>query len=249
MLNFIDASCRLGRPGVPKEGTPYTPEEILEVMDRCHIGKAIVYHHVAQKASVTDGNAELVRITEGNDRFLRQWCVMPSHFGEFPSPEELAKQMKENGVKTLRLCPKSGNFSLRPYAAGKLMDMIAQCHVPVFMDLESELEPADVYGLCQDYPEVNFVFCRPSYGLNRILAGVFDTCPNCYLGAGNYLVHGGIRLHCKYYGAEKLVFDTGLPESSASSAVALISYAEISQEEKELIAHGNIQRLLAGVTL
>jgi len=249
MLKFIDASCRLGMPAVPKEGTPYTPEAILEVMDRCHVEQAIAYHYVAQKTSITDGNAELIRITEGNNRFLRQWCVMPSHFDEFPAPEELAKQMKENNVTSLRMCPKSGNFSLRPYAAGKLMDMAAQCHVPIFMDLESEVEPTEVYTLCKDYPEVNFVFCRPSYGLNRILAGVFDTCPNCYLDAGNYLVHGGIKLFCQHYSAEKLIFATGLPESSASSAVSLICYADISREEKELIASGNIQRLLDGVTL
>lgn len=249
MLKFIDARCRLGMPAVPKEGTPYTTDEILEVMDRCHIEKAIAYHHVAQKAAVEYGNSELVRMTEGETRFLRQWCVIPSHLGEFPEPAELAKQMKENHVTSLRLSPKTAGFSLRPYASGKLMDMAADCHVPIFLDMESEIDPQDMYTLCRDYPDVNFVFCKPAYGWNRVLAGVFDTCPNCYLGAGNYLVHGGIQLHCKYYGAERLVFDTGLPESSASSAVSLICYADISQEEKELIASGNIQRLLDAVKL
>lgn len=249
MLKFIDARCQLGLPPIVKEGTPYTPEEILEVMDRCHIEKAIVHHNAAIRSSLAFGNEELVRITEGEPRFLRQWCAIPSHLGEFPEPVELAKQMKENHVTSLRLSPKTNGYSLRPYASGKLMDMVAQCHIPIFIDLETEIDPAGLYTLCQDYPAVNFVFCKPAYGMNRYLAGIFETCPNCYLGAGNYLVHGGIKLHCRYYGAEKLIFDTGLPDSSASSAVSLILYADISREEKELIAHGNIQRLLDAVTL
>lgn len=249
MLKFIDARCRLGLPAVPKEGVPYRTEEIMELMDRCHIEKAIAYHLDAEKVSLQYGNAELVRMTEGNDRFLRQWVAIPSFLGEFPEPDAMIAQMKQQNVTSLRLSPKSGHFSMRPHSAGRLMEKIAECHIPVFMDLESEVDPKDVYTICKDYPDVNFVFCRSSYGLNRILAGVLDNCPNFHLGAGNYLVHNGISLFCKYYGAEKLVFDTGLPDSSAASAVSLILYADISQEEKELIAHGNIERLLAGVRL
>lgn len=248
-MKFIDASIQLGRRCLPREGAPNTTDEILEVMERCHIEKAIAYHAIAKEGGMADGNAEILKITGGNTPFLPQWCAMPSTFGEFMTPDVLFAKMKEHGVKTLRLLPKTCGYSLRPYALGKLMEAAADCHVPVFMDLETEVEPADMYTICQDYPEVNFVFCRPSYGQNRILAGVFDTCPNCYLGAGNYLVHGGIQLHCRYYGAQRLVFDTGLPDSSATSAVSLICYADISQEEKELIASGNIQRLLDGVTL
>lgn len=248
MLKFIDARCRLGVPAVQKEGTPYQTDEILEVMDRCHIAQAIAY-------TATDGtdphqdNRELLRLTEGNPRFLRQWQAMPSVLGDFPQPEALIAEMKANGVTSLRLSPKTCGFSLAPFCIGKLMDAVAECRIPIFLDMETDVDPKTMYTLCQTYPNVNFVFCKPAYGWNRVIAGVAETCPNFHVGAGNYLVHGGIKLFCQDYSAEKLIFDTGLPESCATSAVPLICFADISQEEKELIAHGNIEHLLGEVRL
>ena len=248
MLKFIDARCRLGIPATQKEGTPYRTDEIIEVMDRCHIEKAIAYT-APDPADPHAGNRELLRLTEGNPRFLRQWQAIPSATGEFLQPEALLAEMKANHVTSLRLSPITCRFSMEPYCVGKLMNAAADCHIPVFLDLETELDPKTMYNLCQTYPDVNFVFCKPAYGWNRVIAGVAETCPNFHVGAGNYLVHGGIKLFCQHYGAKQLVFDTGLPVSCATSAVPLICYADISQEEKELIAHGNIERLLDGVCL
>jgi hypothetical protein len=54
---------------------------------------------------------------------------------------------------------------------------------------------------------------------------------------------------CEYFGAERMIFDTGLPTGSATAAVSLICYAEISEEEKALIASGNLERMLGEVKL
>jgi len=248
-MKFFDARCMLGTRGVIREGEPVTHEDILELMDRCHIEKAIAFHAMAKQADVPSGNEALLELTKDDPRFVRQWCVMPSAFGEFMDVPELFASMKANDVTSIRLLPKTCGYSLKPYALGKLMDAAAQCNMPVFLNLGEELLTAQIYDLCQDYPHVKFVISNISYRENRFLGPVLDTCPNLHLGVGNFLVHGGLRLLCKYYDVNRLVFDTGLPTGSATSAVSLVCYAEISEEEKELIAHGNIERLLAEVKL
>ena len=248
MLKFIDARCQLGRRSIVGEGEPTTHEEILELMDRCHIEKAVAYHAIAKDGEMAGGNMELVKLTEGDDRFLRQWCAMPSAFGEFMSVEELFAGMKKYDVTSLRLLPKYCGYSLRPYALGKMMQAAADCKVPVFINME-EVEIDAFYALCKDYPDVNFILGNTAYRMNRYFGPILEECPNFYVTTGNYVSHTGIKTFCDHFGAQKLIFDTGLPTGSATAAVSLISFAEISQEEKELIAHGNIERLLAEVKL
>lgn len=248
-MKFIDARCQLGRRGILREGEPVTTEEILELMDRCCIEKAVAYYAIAKEGEMQAGNLELFRELEGRDRFIPQWCAMPSTFGEFLSPEALVQAMKEHGVSSLRLFPKTHGFSVRPYALGKLMEAAADCRIPVFMTYAESGSDDALYSLLTDYPEVNFVISDVSYREERKMFPILQQCKNLYIGTGNYVVHGGVKAVCKYFGADRLIFDTGLPTGSATAAVSLICYAEISEEEKALIAHGNLERLLSEVKL
>lgn len=248
-MKFLDARIQLGPRCMPREGAPSTTEEILEVMERCDIEKAIAFHAIAKEANMQAGNEELLKITGDNTPFLRQWCAMPSSFGEFLEPEELFRQMKQHNVTSLRLMPKKCNYPMKPYVLGKLMAAAADCHVPVFLTLHEDITPYEIYDLCKDYPDVNFIICRVDYSQNRVIGPIMEQCPNFYLGTSIYVVHNGLKLISDYYGVDRLIFESGLPTGSATAAVSLIHYAEISNEEKELIAHGNMERLLSEVRL
>ena len=120
MLRFIDARCMLGERCIIREGDPNTKEAILELMDRCHIEKAIVYHAMARESELPAGNMALIGETAGDDRFIRQWCALPSYFGEYMSAEDFFDAMKQHHVTSMRLLPKTCGYSLRPHSIGKL---------------------------------------------------------------------------------------------------------------------------------
>jgi predicted TIM-barrel fold metal-dependent hydrolase len=46
-----------------------------------------------------------------------------------------------------------------------------------------------------------------------------------------------------------MVFGTGMPVYSGGAAVSMINYARISEKEKRLIAHENMESLMEGVRL
>ncbi len=247
-MRFFDASCRLGRPAAFGEGMPWQTEEILELMERCHIDRALAYHIVAKDGEVADGNELLLKEIQGLSQLQPQWCAIPATFEEFLHADALHAAMKENGVKTLRIAPKNYAHSAAPYAMRELMGFAADCRVPVFFDY-GEAPYDEMYDLCHNYPDVNFIVTNTAYTINRWLGPVLDNCDNLYLGTGNYVVHQGLATFCKYYSADRLVFNTNLPTGSATAAVSLVCFADISKEEKELIAHGNIERLLEEVRL
>lgn len=147
-------------------------------------------------------------------------------------------------VALAQLLPKTYGYSLRPYALGKLMDMAAQCHIPIFFSY-GEVLGYGMYDLCSTYPEVNFVVTETAYTLNCWLHPVLNCCDNLYVGTDNFVVHRGPKAFADRYSAKKLLLSTG----SATVAVSLIALSKLIYEQKYLIAYGNIERLLSQVRL
>ena len=77
MINFIDSNCMVGRRMFCREGSPKTTEDIINIMDRAGIDKSVAFHSVAKENDPKTGNDFLEDEIGGNDRFIRQWIVMP----------------------------------------------------------------------------------------------------------------------------------------------------------------------------
>ncbi len=249
MLEFIDANCRVGRGPVQREGALENTDALLSLMDDFNVKQAVVYHAVAQYSDPLLGNSLLVNETGDSPRFLRQWAVQPRVWELFPAPAELLAQMKENDVCSVRLFPAQYGHSLKRYAAGELLDALGECRVPVFISLDQLKDWDALYGLCTDYPAVRFVLCRPGYRCLRRLVPILDACGNLWVETSDLLMHDGLKDLCRYQNAEKFIFGSGIPEASLAAAASQLLLSEISDEEKQLIAAGNISRLLSEVRL
>ena len=90
-------------------------------------------------------------------------------------PEELNAAMKKHGVTTLRIAPQNYKHTMGRESMGELMDMAAQCHIPVFFDYSQAIGD-ELYDLCSTYPGVPFVVTATAYALNRWLGPVLDCC-------------------------------------------------------------------------
>lgn len=249
MLDLIDANCRVGAGPAPREGALENTDALLALMDDFNVKQAVVYHVVAQYSDPLLGNDLLVKETGDSPRFLRQWAVLPRIWELFPTPAELLSQMKENDVRSVRLFPAQYGHSLKKYAAGELLDALAECRVPVFIALDQLKDWDALYGLCTDYPAVRFVLCRPGYRCLRRLVPILNACGNLWVETSDLLMHDGFKDLCRYQNAEKFVFGSGIPEASLAAAASQLLLSDISDEEKRLIGAENIKRLLSEAAL
>ena len=249
MLKFIDANCMIGRRNMCREGAPVSLSDYTEAMDRCGIEKAIVYHSVARENSALTGNRCLEQELPQDGRFLKQWAVLPNVCGEFSPEDQLLAELGRNQVRTVRIFPGAYDYSLKPYVSGRLMDVLAEARVPVFVDKSRKFDWEDLHELCMTYPKARIVLCDPGYRCLRPLVPILERCENLYVETSTYLIHNGIRDFCRRFGAERMIFGSGMPEIAATASTSLIRYADISAEEKQKIASGNIMRLLEEVTL
>jgi predicted TIM-barrel fold metal-dependent hydrolase len=65
-----------------------------------------------------------------------------------------------------------------------------------------------------------------------------------YVEISGYQGYQAIEAVVGRFGPERLLFGTNIPTFSPGGAIAAVTYADISDDAKSLIAGGNLRRLL-----
>ena len=244
-LDLFDANCMLGRIFAPKPGFPLSVEELLAVMDDFQIAEALVYHALSKEHHPAVGNRLLMDQIASCRRLHAIWVVMPSHTGEFPHEEQLVEQMLAQGVRAVRVFPHPDrhNFPLTRWAAGRLLESLQRGRVPLFVDQE-EIGFDAVHELCRGYPKLPLVLTNVGYRSDRFLYPLWEEFSNLHIELSSYCGHGSIQALAERFGAQKLLFGTRLPYFTPGSAIGMLSYANISRADRQLIAGDNLRNLL-----
>lgn len=249
MLTLFDVNCRIGAGPADREGAPRGLTGLMALMDEFHVTKALVHHSISVFSDPGAGNAILIKETAENDRFLRQWAALPPLWDCAPTPDALLEAMKAKGVSAVRLFPAQYGHSLKRYAAGALLDALAEKNVPVFIGLDQLRDWDALYDLCKDYPANRFVLCAPGYRCLRWIAPIMESCDNLWMETSNFVTHNGFREFCKYVGADRLLFGSGCPEQSVAAAASQLLLADLNEADKRKIASENAEKLLGEVRL
>lgn len=248
MIHFFDSNCLIGARNIYREGSLKTLEDFVEMMNLCGIDKAIVSHSCAKESNMMTGNLLLADEIGNDDRFIQQWMVMPACVDEFPDEGKLLMLMKKHHVKCVRLEPATFHYSLEPYAFGGLAAMLSKNKIPVFIDrCQTDLE--HLARFLNTYPDLTVILTDTGYRDMRQLTYLLKAFSNLHIETSTFVTHNGVKLLVEQFGAHRIIFGSGMPKASAAASVSLIRYSDISDEDKEKIAHGNIERLLGEVMI
>ncbi|MBA7665628.1 hypothetical protein ES703_73702 [subsurface metagenome] len=66
-----------------------------------------------------------------------------------------------------------------------------------------------------------------------------------YIEISDYILDGGIEAFVENYGAGRMLFGTGFPVQDHGGTMLMPKHAEINEEDKQAIAAGNLERILA----
>jgi hypothetical protein len=244
-LNLFDANCMLGRTIAPKPGFPLAVDELLAVMDDFEIAEALAYHAMSKEFHPADGNRLLLEEIARTGRLHPTWVVMPSETGEFPDEETLVDQMLSHNVRAARVFPHPDrhNFSLKPGASGRLLRSLQSRRVPLFVDQE-QIDWETVGEVCDRFPQLPLVLTNVGYRLDRLLYPLLKRFDNLHVELSSYCGHRAIEELAGRFGAGRLLFGTGLPRFTPGSAIGMLSYARISEDDRRLIAGDNLRNLL-----
>jgi hypothetical protein len=253
---FFDANCMVGKWGAYNERFPLGLDAIKKVMDKYHIKDALVYSSMSKEYDPMEGNKILLEDIVDEARFQPCWSALPTHSDDIPPLNDFITQMKKGGVRAIRLFPNDSvhRFSLAEWSCGELFDALEEYKVPVLLDFtslnyEGEDFPADlVYSVCSAHPELPVILLHPGYRTGRVLFSLMDKFDNLRVELSRFMLHRGVEYICKNFGAQRLIFGTKLPYQTPAPIVTMITYANIEDEEKRMIAGENLRILLEGVS-
>ena len=247
-LEFFDCNAYVGQCPVPHEGEPSGPRTLAGEMKRCGIARALVHHTIAAYYAPDVGNQALIEACERFPVFVPCFVALPHHTGEFPAPEAFVQQLSAAGVGAVRLFPSAGmmGFSLSGWSCGELFDVLSEVGVPVFVSL-SEIGWDGVNKVLDAHPRLALVVTHLAYRVDRELYPLLARHPNLRIETSGYQNHWGIESVVERFGAERLLFGTQMPRLQAGSSMANVAYAQISDDDRQLIAAGNLERLLGTV--
>lgn len=242
-FELFDCNVQIGRCGNPIPEYKMAAGDIVNHLRPMNINRALAYHAIAKELHPAEGNPTLLE--ESADLPLYPcWVAMPHHTGEFPEPSELVCQMKLHNVRAVRLFPALHNYSLDEWCAGELLTELEANRIPVLIE-SSQISMDKAASTLSNHPGLRLILLQPNYRSDRLIYPLLEKYENFMIETSYYVVCGGIEAICSKFGASHLVFGTGYPVYEPGAAISYITQADVSDEEKQMIACGNLERLLS----
>ncbi len=250
-MKFYDANVCMGRGMTAVPGAVSTAIDLLAAMDRAGTERALVWHRFQYEGHPKEGNCMLSAAIAGQPRLTGCWTILPPQTMEIAAPPVFFKDMASRNIRALRVFPGHHNFILRRGVFGKFLDEIVERRIPLLLSLQRQVTWEGVSALLEDYPLLTCILCDTGiWGQDRRIYPLLERHERVLVDTSLLsLEAGGLETAVGRFGPERFVFGSGFPERYAESAMLDLLHANVPEAGKELIAHGNTERLLAEVRL
>ncbi|MGQ9514967.1 MAG: amidohydrolase family protein [Thermoproteota archaeon] len=251
-MDYFDCNASFGVSQVPLSlKQAFTAEELLQEMEFCGVREALVYHAAMRDDDPSIGNALLSEAIRGHKKLHGSWAIAPSQTGEQDPPTVFLTKMRRSGIKALRAFPSKHRYLLDGLTFGKLFRLMVKRRIPLFLSVTESSGGRSGWAMIEqlllEFPRLILVATdHGPWGDDRFFRPLLDRFKGLHIDTSRYELDGGISNLCDRYGAKRILFGTGFPVANMGGALLTLSSANISKREKEMIASGNLRRILEG---
>ena len=247
---YLNINGKYGMGAYAQPDYPTLPD-LLESMDRLGIWQTVAYHLNARDLHPVFGNRFLLEDIEktpgAKERIIPAFCANPAMLvgkGEMESLESCLS----NGVGgCVIIFPVTNRFRMVEYRP--VFDRIRK-YKPVIMVDVTEMTANDVEDLANlapDYPDLNFVVKEVMWWQYSRILDIMRRTKNIYCDISWLHTRDAIKILCDETDYSRVVFGAGF-RSHCAAAIGGLAWANIPQEQKDLIAWDNFVALLSGKT-
>jgi predicted TIM-barrel fold metal-dependent hydrolase len=255
-MRFFDCCCEVGPRNDKDVAAPWSAKDVIRWMDHCGIDGALVVHTLSRQADPTCGREALAReIAIAPNRLFPVWTILPPHCGDFEqTPNELLAEMEKADVRAVKVYPFSHGWPLTPSVIGSTLSALAEAGILLLIDFPEAANGGGVAAfealdnMLGQFPKLRVLLQNAKWSDQRMIVPLMESHPNLHIEFSSYQINRGLEEYARRFGAERLLFGSGMPCKSAGAARAFVDYALIPDEQKALIAGGNLSRLLGGIT-
>lgn len=229
--------------------TADTPEELIAVMDRYGIDQAAVWHRAQYDYDPLKGNQILDKCMPGYaDRLLPIWTILPSITDRDFAPEVFLDNMKRSGVRLLKASPLKNRYIMCEVTMGEQLSLFEEQHIPLYLEPQPGYEY--IYSVLKEFPKLTVILSNIGiWPSARLIYPLLDRYPNVYYETGDMGLTHSYEDYCAKFGSERLLFGSNFPSNYPSCSLNCLLTANLSDQARENIAHGNMERILSEVRL
>lgn len=226
-------------------------------LDRCGIARALVYGNALGPDAFVAQNRIAVAAAASQPR-LHACAVFP----QFPLRRgqrvlSLVREIVRSGKRAFRLDreigPASGALELEQFRdAAACWQFLARKRLPIFVpaahlpacDARFAYDLEDIVAFGRRYPTLPVVLLNAPYVIERQLHLALARCRNLHLAITRFGLFGQLESFVAEFGAERFLFGSGAPGNDSAIARGAVAYAALPLAQRQLIAGGNLRRLL-----
>lgn len=241
MLKFFDCNCMIG--GLAGVQLPFRGVgELVKEMRHLSIARALVFHAPYGAASE---NELLLEALRGKRHLHPVASAVPWE----TSRERLTartREILETRACGLRLFPATERFDFSSAQLSDIMAIVARRRLPVMADAD-QVGFGALAQMLKAFPKVPFILAKVGVGNNRYLYELLDGYANLFVETSLLRACHALEDIAARFGAKRILFGTYLPLLDGGATVARVIYSGLSRHEKEQVAFGNLEDILAKI--
>lgn len=244
-MNYFALNAMIGKGAydVPEFSSP---KSLIEHLDYLGIDRTLVYSVRARDFSPIIGNRELIdEISQYRERLIPSFVLTPADFFGKDIIAYYKAKLASGDVRAFRLCPDYSRFPVRQIE--RVLAELADYEPVILMDYSgfssNEMDFRDSEYLADKYRQVKFVICQKMWNGFGSVLDLMWRCSNIYLDTSWLHMRDTIELLRDEFGIDRVLFGIGY-KSHYGAAIGALAHANVTQDEREAIAHGNLERLL-----
>ena len=250
-MRYIDSHAHLG--GWFDADRTLTPDEFVSRQQRAGIACSVVSSIAALYTELVMGNEWTIRQAECHEHLL-VWLVL-NPLKERESQELLERYGQHPRVVGFKIHPVSHEYPATIKASFQLLARLVPFGLPVLChgQNESYAAPDQLRRLAESVPSLSFIAAHFGAGQTGQTLQALEAIQDCSTGnlytdmaTARAIRTGMIAQVVRAIGAQRVLFGTDAPLYESLAFPALLEAADITAQERELIAHGNAERLLLG---
>jgi len=243
-LKFFDVQASILGATVGRKDV-VSADEMLE--DMAPLGITQILTRIApdeREVDVEVSNSKIYDEGSRHRQIVPCPVVVPNTAGDLADEKEQVAEAITRGAAAMRIRPAADAWFVADWISDPLFHALSERKMPLYLSagVADESLAAAIAGR---FPELPILYAEVGYRSHRTLLPMLERFPSIRLSIGNnYAIHEGIEQIVERTGADRLVFGTAFPGSEPAAAVTQLLYANISEEEKQLVASGNMERLV-----
>ncbi len=241
---YFDCFAFVGKAAVPSPDFPNDIESLKDDMAYSRIHAVAAIHNASRDYSLTYGNRLGLEMAKNEKRIYSISAVNP--FIEYETNlKGYYRELLEKGSVGLAVLQNAiHSGSMEPSGYKKIAEALMEYSKPLCI---MGVFPEEIYkkanALASEYPELPIILQGTHWCVERFLFEILEKHDNIYFEISQNQANNILEHTKKHFGIHRALYSSEWPLRSMGAIKSLVEYADITEEEKNLVAHGNACRL------